>query len=129
MTSFLDGPAGGVTLMLRRAPLLLRVVFSRETGQWDALDQLGDTPGAGEEVHVYYREGEPTVGFIDYAGKGGRREGGRFVMAHFRHWPTPPADEYLRDTDLWRQWARQQAGRAAELRRGESPRDGETSDT
>ena len=38
MTTFQDGPAKGMTLMLKRTPVYLRVVCS--LGKVDALDQL-----------------------------------------------------------------------------------------
>jgi len=43
MTRFLDGPAQGETLMLRRAPILLRVTRD-PMGNFDGLDQLDDRP-------------------------------------------------------------------------------------
>jgi len=49
---FHGGPAGGRSLMLRRAPALLRVVLSK-SGELDALDQTGDEPAIGETVSVY----------------------------------------------------------------------------
>jgi len=58
MTRFLDGPAEGVTLMLRRAPIYLRVVH-RGT-EWDALDALDDRPTPDETIYVYVLHGEPT---------------------------------------------------------------------
>ena len=49
MTRFLDGPAAGVLLALRRAPLYLRVVYhAKREEPWDALDQLADVPGEHE---------------------------------------------------------------------------------
>ena len=53
MTRFLDGPAAGNALMLRRAPLFLRVTIDAAGGKVDALDQLDDDPQDGETVHVY----------------------------------------------------------------------------
>jgi hypothetical protein len=51
MTTFLDGPAKGQCLSLRRSPELLRVV--ELNGKWDALDQPEDEPKPGEKVHIY----------------------------------------------------------------------------
>lgn len=52
MCRFLDGPAAGVALTLRRAPVVLRAVQNR-AGKWDALDQPTDDPAPGEKVYVY----------------------------------------------------------------------------
>lgn len=52
MTTFKDGPAEGRTLLLRRAPTLLRVV--QEDGEFDALDQLNDEPGPRESIYCYF---------------------------------------------------------------------------
>lgn len=53
VTTFVDGPAKGQTLMLKRSPEVLNVVFDTKTGKWDALDQPGDKPSDSEVVHVY----------------------------------------------------------------------------
>lgn len=58
MTRFEDGPAAGVNLSLRRAPMFLRVVQNNQTGEWDALDQLDDTPEKNETIFVYKVHGE-----------------------------------------------------------------------
>lgn len=58
MISFQGGPAEGKAegLLLRRAPRFLRVVRGGD-GDWDALDQLGDAPAAGETIYAYERVG------------------------------------------------------------------------
>jgi hypothetical protein len=61
MIHFLDGPATGQLLMLRRAPRYLRVTKSPR-GVWDALDRLDDTPTAEEQVYVYVRVGKKAAG-------------------------------------------------------------------
>jgi len=58
MSKFLDGPASGTTLMLRRAPIMLRAVCG-PNGEWDALDQLDDDPKADERIVVYVMVGVP----------------------------------------------------------------------
>lgn len=103
MIRFADGPAAEQLLMLRRAPLFLRVVFDTGNQQWDALDQLADRPAAGEAIWVYRREGEPNVCRLDWTVKG-RRVGGRFASATYRVVAEQPDDATMRDTQLWRQW-------------------------
>lgn len=53
MTTFLDGPAKGQTLILKRSPEILRVVLEPKTRKWDALDQPEDAPRPGEMVYIY----------------------------------------------------------------------------
>ena len=112
MIRFLDGPAAGVTLVLRRAPLLLRVV-SRAPARgdrdlfgglaWDALDQLGDEPRAGETIHVYLRVGDVTKGFLDWHDGRGRR-GTAFCSTDYRHVAEQPGDSHTRTKAAWRAW-------------------------
>lgn len=105
MTTFLDGPAKGVTLELGRAPLFLRVVQNTKTAAWDALDQLDDKPSLEEIVHVYRLLGEPAQCFIDYRGKGGRREGRRSVVAEYKLYVFRLDQAILRDNLKWAEWA------------------------
>lgn len=104
MSRFLDGPARGVDLELRRAPLLLRVTRS-PSGDWDALDQLDDEPKPDEIIYVYRREGEPTRAMVDWCDKGGRRRGGCREFADYQYVADAPVDAVLRNTDRWRDWA------------------------
>lgn len=67
MTTFLDGPARGQTLMLRFAPQTLRVVVDSK-GKWDALDLPEDTPRPDETVYLYERVGEAAMCHLN-AGK------------------------------------------------------------
>ena len=104
MTTFLDGPAKGVTLELRRSPAFLRVTRSGE--KWDALDQLDDEPFDEEVIFVYKVVSQPTHGFIDYRSKSGRREGRQFTNAEYRLYVFRPVDEAaLRDNRRWGEWA------------------------
>ena len=99
MTRFLDGPAGGVTLALRRAPHFLRAVTLGD-GTWDALDHFDDRPDFYERIVVYVMRGEPTWMHIRAAKGGGFYRGGAYVVVT----PQPP-DEVLRDETQWRAWA------------------------
>lgn len=99
MTTFLDGPAAGVALTIRRTPRLLRVVRSW-TGRWDALDQLGDEPKPWEEITVYR-----LVGVTGIACRRSGRGRGCFPMATYRVVEPQPAADQVRDTAAWREWA------------------------
>lgn len=101
--SFEDGPAKGQSLMLQRAPLFLRAVRSRN-GKWDALDQLEDQAKPTEAVYAYIRVGEPGVAFIDYRGRGGRREGRRLATAEYRIVQAGIAEPIKRNNDEWTAW-------------------------
>lgn len=109
MVRFLDGPAEGVELALSRAPMFLRVVVDETTLKWDALDQLDDTPGPSERVHVYRRDGGTGETFACTRGHGCAHS----VDASYRHLPNVDGEQ-LRDMGRWREWA--QAPEAAALR-------------
>ncbi len=105
MIRFLDGPAAGQVLTLQRAPVLLRVVQNRK-GDWDALDQLSDTPAADETIHVYRIEGVPTRMHVSgrTGPKGGRRFGAWYACAEYRLLPFQPTDEQARTNEAWAAW-------------------------
>lgn len=103
MIRFLDGPAAGRSLMLRRAPLYLRAVWDAVNQKWDALDQLTDLPAPGEMIVVYRRTGEPSAAFIDWTEKG-RRRGGCFAVAEYALVSDQPDDATTRLTKSWRKW-------------------------
>lgn len=108
MSRFLDGPAVDVGLLLRRAPLYLRVVMDRG-GTWDALDQLDDTPTDDEQVHVYRREGPATMVHVDF--QRGRGKGPRsawYQGGDYRHVAQQPDEATMRDTVAWRAWCQAQ---------------------
>lgn len=106
MITFIDGPAQGKTLELHRTPIMLRVVKSTLTGEWDALDQLDDTPKASEEIHVYrMRPGSSGTVHVDYRdAKTGRRRGSWMKYAEYTLWPEQPADAIVRTNERWREW-------------------------
>ena len=108
MIKFLDGPAAGQTLLLRRAPRLLRVVRG-PSGKFDALDQLDDTPADDETVTVYVLgPGTPGVVHLNM----GRLGGGWYVIAEYRLHPSQPADWQARETSAWQDWCLDQTGAA-----------------
>jgi hypothetical protein len=104
---FDDGPAFGVTLSLARQPRYLRVT-SKGT-EWDALDQLADTPEPGETVYAYAKHGQPFTAHVDF----GRRRRGeprsawisivRYRMVRFQ-----PDEATMRDNEAWRAWCLRQ---------------------
>jgi hypothetical protein len=107
VTQFLDGPAAGSTLFLKRAPTYLRAVRGAD-GTWDALDQLSDVPRPGESIVVYRLEGEPTFCHINRD----RRHGGSGVFrgGRYRVVEPQPSDVEVRETDAWRRWVGVQVG-------------------
>lgn len=110
MTKFLDGPAAGIVLALRRSPTFLRVVrarYARESEQeWDALDQPSDAPRMGEDVHVYRCVSRSGVVCVR-----ARKGGGCFALAEYRYHEAQPDRETGRDTAKWREWATAEAAR------------------
>ena len=99
MTTFIDGPAQGQILMLRRAPRFLRVV--EKGGKFNALDQVDDKPAADEKIHVYEIQGQPGYVHLNTGRKPG---GGVFRPAPYALCSSQPNDEQARDTVLWRGW-------------------------
>lgn len=100
MTRFLNGPAEGQTLMLRRAPIFLRVV--EKAGKWDALDQLGDSPESGETLHAYRISKRPQGHVHLNAGKAS----GFYSMASYLLCEKQPTAEEMRDSRAWESWCR-----------------------
>lgn len=101
MTTFKDGPAQGQRLMLRRAPIFLRVTSFTV---WDALDQPEDTPEPSENLFAYVLAGEPGHCHISTRGKDGRRGGGFYPIAEYRYVEQQPDDATMRDNAAWRKW-------------------------
>lgn len=109
MTRFLDGPAEGVTLMLRRAPHYLRAVRAAE-GEWDALDQLDDYPKGNETVVAYEMVSGPFTAHVQRREKG-RRVCGWYQGGEYRVVAEQPTDNVLRVTALWRDWVSERIGK------------------
>lgn len=102
MITFINGPASGTVLELQRAPQLLRVVVDETDGRVDALDQLDDTPGPSERVHVYRRTRYGGQIFACARGRGARSS--VIQDADYEHLPDVDGEQ-LRDTAPWRAWA------------------------
>jgi hypothetical protein len=104
MVSFFGGPADGISLPLRSAPLLLRVAKSFKTGQWDALDNSELSRQVTDSIFVYILDGPSTERF----GNGKKiSERGKFAVASYRHLCEEPInDDVLRDTAKFLEWWR-----------------------
>lgn len=98
MTKFIDGPAKGQTLMLKRAPKFLRVCLS--VGTFDALDQLEDSPKANEKLVAYMiKEYRGTCHVLIRP-----RGSGFYTMADYVVVPVQPEDSKMRTLEAWRAW-------------------------
>lgn len=103
MVTFVDGPGTARQgMMLRRAPIFLRVVVDESAGTVDALDQLDDTPSPGESVHVYERQGGLSMGHYCFRGREKGRSG-FYPIATYKHRPDVDG-EALRGEEAWREW-------------------------
>lgn len=103
MTTFLDGPAKGITLTLERAPLLLRVVTT-PTGLIDALDQHHDSPRTGETVTVYLAASAPLLCFVDGTRPDGKRWGKAIRSCRYAVYSQQPPPEDSADNARWAAW-------------------------
>ena len=110
MTSFVDGPARGQKLILRHAPLYLRVVCSGGGAceVWDALDLLSDEPAENEKIFAYRSVGGVIRGHLQTMKKGGGRGGIWFEGSSYVLVEPQPTDKAMRDSDAWREWCQQQ---------------------
>jgi hypothetical protein len=99
MTTFVDGPAAGQRLMLRRGVKYIRAVRNRVTGKWDALDQVEDTPGEAEEIFAYVGK---NIGHCHVRASGGG--GGIFSIGSYEFIPEQPTDEQMRNHRMWVAW-------------------------
>lgn len=103
MSKFLDGPAAGQHLALRRAPVMLRVVQG-PGGKWDALDQLDDEPAADETIHLYRMVPDTlTTMHLCVRGKG-RAASDFYAMGDYRYVEPQPDEATLRDRGRWVEW-------------------------
>ncbi len=102
MISFVNGPAAEKSLMLKRAPIFLRVAIVGD--DVDALDQLDDKPKPTETLYVYRRLTEKPSPFHIRAAK----FSGWFLSADYALFEIQPDAETLRDSDRWREWCSQQ---------------------
>jgi hypothetical protein len=101
MSRFMDGPAAGATLCLRRAPYFLRVVIDAD-GPIDALDLLDDATRPGETPYCYRLTDQPTHAIYCSRGKGCRAEA---IGTYLLHDPQPP-EHTMRDNTAWQTWTK-----------------------
>lgn len=108
---FVDGPAAGIQIPLRRRPILLRIVHSPAAG-WDGLDQLDDSPAPEERVFLYWRKQEGQWCHVDGRdAKTGKRFGRTEWIVDFFHVSDGPTEEILRDNGKYRDWCEENKGR------------------
>lgn len=101
MTKFLDGPAAGKTLMLKCAPMLLRV--TEAGGNFDALDRHTDEPRFDEVLTLYRLKEQQGSCHVRYGGNK-KHISGFYPMATYELHPEQPADAIMRDPKLWAEW-------------------------
>lgn len=106
MIRMLDGPAMGVELTPRRAPIYVRVVQDESLGAWDVLDLPDDTPGPSETLHVYRRvEGSWSAGGGFACSRGGNQGHRCTPLGQGGEYEHVSIDgERFRGTDAWRAW-------------------------
>lgn len=113
MIEFLDGPATGAKLNLKRTPVFLRVVMDQER-QVDALDLPDDKPRAGERIYAYrIVDGTVITGFLcGLKGKGCLQ----FRSALYKLCDTQPSIGTMVDHDKWVAWCIDKHDLAAEVK-------------
>lgn len=99
MTSFIDGPAKGEHLSLKRAVKFLRAVVTAG-GKWDALDQPTDEPREDEQCIAYRLHAYHGNCHI-YAPRGGS---GFYPIAEYTLCEEQPDQATMRDAVLWEAW-------------------------
>lgn len=113
MTTFKGGPADGQTLMLKRAPVFLRVVREEGGTSIDALDQLDDVANPREELFAYVCI---EMNGCVHINRGGGR-GGFYPIATYRFLEPQPEDDDMRANESWRDWTRNHQYEAPELKK------------
>ena len=103
MTTFLDGPAEAIRLMLKTSPMFLRVVHGAN-GKWDALDLPSDEPRKDETVYAYRLSAHLGNWHINM----GRKGGGFYPMSEYRHVAIQPDERMMGDGDRWAAWIQNQ---------------------
>jgi len=103
MIHFTNGPAANQTLVLKRAPIFLRVTIDPKN-QIDALDQLTDEPRPDEKLYAYRRQQKPLLAHIKMTPK---KRSGFYLVANYELEPVQPSDQTMRDTTAWQQWCQE----------------------
>lgn len=102
MIKLTDGPADGLELEVRRAPLFLRVALT-PAGSYRGLTEQDDRVRPGETVTVYRREGRFAVKYRRAKRERGTKAG-YFAEAHYRCLVVQPADAHTTENAAWRAW-------------------------
>jgi hypothetical protein len=100
VTQFLDGPAAGQILMLRNAPIVLRVTCS-PTGKWDALDAREDQAAPRERIFLYFLTEKPSWFHLRCSP---RSASGTYWQSKYRYLEQQPDEHVMRDNFLWGAW-------------------------
>jgi hypothetical protein len=108
VTTFKDGPAEGLKLLLRRAPIFIRAVVD-EGGEMDVLDDPGDATRPGEVPYTYRRLNKPFTFFVSERGPRGNRTGGQFVGADYALHEIQPDRGTMTDNARWQKWCVEQS--------------------
>ena len=111
MVTFLDGPAAGKTLDLRRAPFVLRVVINNR-GTVDALDQLDDEIKPMEFAHVYRLTAPPQSIHVKAVKRS--QSAWRYIASYALAPGAQPDQAILRDNERWGQWCEENKARLTE---------------
>lgn len=99
--------------MLKRSPKFLRVVDAASPAlpglddgrhEFDALDQLEDTPAANEKIYVYVLDKHLGNCHINR----GRNGGGFYPMCSYRFLVNQPDDFTMRNADAWKAYLQSQ---------------------
>lgn len=102
MVTLHNGLAHGQTLLLKRSPILLRVVINPHN-ETDALDLLEDEAEEDEDIYVYKIRKNPKPSWCHL--NLGRGKGGVFRVADYDIYEEQPEDKILRNNELWSKWA------------------------
>jgi hypothetical protein len=107
VTQFLDGPAKGQHLMLKRKVRFLRVVeaIGGVGGKWDALDMPEDVPATSEKLYAYEAAGNGGMCHINRGGG----QCGFYSVQDYKFVPEQPDDATMRDRSKWVAWCEAKA--------------------
>lgn len=98
MTKFIDGPAAGQTLMLKRTPKLLRV--TQVGAKFDALNELEDVARQEEKLYCYVLS--EYLGMAHINRSGGR--GGFYPIAEYKLREQQPSEFQMYSNEAWARW-------------------------
>lgn len=105
----LDSPIFRGSLSLKRVPKYLRFCWRGNSGcakNWDALDQIEDTPESYETCVAAVLQSRGTM-HVDRTVKG-RRVGEWHGTATYEVFDPQPSQEIMHDNAKWREWCMEQ---------------------